>query len=960
MWKINQRLLSQTEPELGLGLVTKVDLKNGTLEVLYPQVNSKRLYSLLRAPIRRFSLQVGQKGFDAHSNPFIVEGIENIDGVLKYISGDKAIWEHELSEKDETLSPALSHFFTGQLSDFKAFDLRKDTWSLKSKHLTMPGKGLLGARVEPIKHQLYIAWEVSQRIFPRVLLADEVGLGKTIEAGLIFSRLRVLGRAERVLILVPPSLVHQWVAEMYRRFGELFTILDEERCVEDETSHEMSPFEVNQKIITSLDFLASKPERFKQALESTDWDLIVVDEAHKLEWSEEEPNSLWLIAKALSAKTSGLLLLTATPQQKGTATQFGLLNLVDPNKFSDFDQFLENMSQMKELNQCVGHIQNGEVKDASRILKSLFPEDTKLQDSWNEVKKQGKTTKFLGSLIDRHGTGRVYLRNRRQKIQGFPQRKLLSFPLEASADFTAHLEGVNPKQIDDRFLVDYATGRANKRSFEGHAKDDARFQWIKDLVNHSKEKILIICASKERVEKLAAFLDPQYNQVSQRKVGIFHEGLSILDRDLQAAWFAREAGAKALICSEIGGEGRNFQFVKKLVLFDIPMHPDLLEQRIGRLDRIGQGKEIEILVPWQKNTPEEALFTWYDQGLNAFAQAWNGAATVLEQYSSQLLEIFAEFIPKHPNYKNRQKSLHSLISDTQKTAERVRLEITDNIDALIDLNSFNEQLGTKLLESIDACDDDTSLEFYVREIFDYYGVDYEDYDDTGSLLVKGDSLSFIEEFPLAKKDEDITLTFNRRTALAREEMLFLTLDHPLIEASFDHIIQHNEGVASICRWDHSPFGKGALIQLSLIIEAKGKKELQLDRYLPLTVKSIVFNHKSEPIAPDKLKDKNKFLREVTDKSFLAKIGDLKPIIMPPIEKILTKLGGWLEQEKEKAKTLAREKTQHEIDRLTHLSEINPIVSAKEVQALKDFQAEILKAISGASCRIDAIRVILTT
>lgn len=959
MWKINQRLLSQTEPELGLGLVSKIDAKNGTIEVQFPQTHAKRLYSLSRAPIRRFALQVGQKAYDAQSNPFVVEGIENIDGVLKYISGDRSIWEHELTGKDETLSPALTHFFTGHLSDYKAFDIRKDTWSLKSKHLIMPAKGLLGARVQPIKHQLYIAWEVSQRIFPRVLLADEVGLGKTIEAGLIFSRLRVLGRAERVLVLAPPSLVHQWVAEMYRRFGELFTILDEERSMEDESAHGMSPFEVNQKIITSLDFLASNPERFEQAI-ATQWDLIVIDEAHKLEWSEETPNSLWLIAKTLSSKTQGLLLLTATPQQKGTSTQFGLLNLVDPDKFADFDQFLDNLSRMKELSQCVNKVQEGSYKEASKLLKYLFPEDEKLQASLVETEKDSTPKKFVNSLIDRHGTGRVYFRNRRQRIQGFPLRKLQSVPLEASSEFKNHLEGVNPKEIDDRYLVDYATGRSHKRTFEAHANEDARFQWLKEYMSTNKEKTLIICASKDRVEKIASYLDPQYNQAAQRKVGIFHEGLSILERDLQAAWFARDKNAQALICSEIGGEGRNFQFVKKLVLFDIPMHPDLLEQRIGRLDRIGQGKEIDIIVPWQKDTPEEVLFTWYDKGLSAFSQSWNGAATVLEEFSTQLLEVFAQFLPKHPKHESRHKSLDKLIANTQKTAERVRLEITDNIDSLIDINSFSESIGTKLWESIDSSDDDSSLEFYIREMFDYYGVDYEDYDDTGSLLVKGGSLSFIEEFPLAKKDEDISLTFNRSTALSREEMLFLTLDHPLVEATFDHFIVHNEGLASICRWDHSPFGKGALIQLSLIMEAKGRRDLQLERYLPLTVKSIIFNHKGEPIPNDKVKDKNKFLQEVTDKVFLSKIGDLKPVIMPPIEKIMSKLEPWLEQEKTKAKTLAHEKTQHEIERLTHLLEVNPLVTEKELQTLKSMQADILRAISGASCRIDAIRVILTT
>ena len=959
MWKIKQRLISQTEPELGLGLISKVDPQGGTIEVQYPLSQSKRLYSFHRAPLRRFILQVGQKAYDQESQIFTVDAVENIEGLIRYTSGERTIWEYEISTKDEALAPAFAHLFTGQLSDFKAFDLRKDTWLLKSKHLSMPAKGLLGARVEPIKHQLFIAWEVSQRIFPRVLLADEVGLGKTIEAGLIFSRLRILARAERVLVLTPPSLVHQWVAEMYRRFGELLTIVDEERCEEDKNAHEMSSFEFNQRVITSLDFFSNNPEYMKQALETT-WDLIIIDEAHKLEWSEESPNNLWTLAKAFSEKTHGLLLLTATPQQRGTATQFGLLNLVDPVNFSSFDVFLEKISSMKDLNYCVSKIDSGSYKEASKLLKALFPEDEGLLKSFTDSQKQSTTHKFIHSLIDRHGTGRVYFRNRRQRIKGFPTRKLISIALDASQEFKQHLATVNPLTLEDKILVDYATGRTHKRSFEGDMKEDARFQWIKEYLSSNKEKLLIICASKDRVEKLASFIDPQYNQPLQRRVGIFHEGMSILDRDLQAAWFAKDSKAQALICSEIGGEGRNFQFVKKLILFDLPMHPDLLEQRIGRLDRIGQGKEIEIIVPWQKDTPEEVLFTWYDKGLSAFTQPWNGGATVLEEFSSQLLETFSYFLPKHSSFKNRAQLLDKLILETKNIAERVHLELTDSIDSLIDMNSFNESLGMKLRESIDSCDDDTSLEFYIREIFDYYGVDYEDYDDTGSLLIKGDSLSFIEEFPLAKKDEDISLTFNRRTALAREEMLFLTLDHPLIEACFDHVLINNEGLASICRWDHSPFGKGALIQLSLIIEAKGRKELQLDRYLPLTVKSIIFNHKGEPIASDKLKDKNKFLQEISDKAFLSKISELKPIIMPPIEKIIGKLTPWVEQEKAKAKALAQEKTQQEIDRIAEFLKINPLVSAKELEILKQMQIDTLKFLSLASCRIDAIRVILTS
>ena len=101
------------------------------------------------------------------------------------------------------------------------------------------------------------------------------------------------------------------------------------------------------------------------------------------------------------------------------------------------------------------------------------------------------------------------------------------------------------------------------------------------------------------------------------KVGLFHEGLPLVQRDRNAAWFAEPDGAQLLICSEIGSEGRNFQFAHHLVLFDLPLNPGLLEQRIGRLDRIGQTQTIRIHVPYVESSSEECVLDWYHRGLDA-------------------------------------------------------------------------------------------------------------------------------------------------------------------------------------------------------------------------------------------------------------------------------------------------------------------------------------------------------
>ena len=155
-------------------------------------------------------------------------------------------------------------------------------------------RGFIGARIDLIPHQLYIANEVGTRHAPRVLLADEVGLGKTIEACLIMHRQIVSGKISRALVLVPEPLVHQWFIELLRRFALQFSIFDEERCaaieggsedgeviLEEETKKEVNPFLDDQLVLASIGLLANDPIRAKLATDAG-WDMLIVDEAHHL------------------------------------------------------------------------------------------------------------------------------------------------------------------------------------------------------------------------------------------------------------------------------------------------------------------------------------------------------------------------------------------------------------------------------------------------------------------------------------------------------------------------------------------------------------------------------------------------------------------------------------------------------------------------------------------------------
>ena len=231
-FEIGQRWISDTEAELGLGLVLEVEDRLVTLS--FPAAGERRMYSINNAPISRVRYQRGDAIRSAEGLKIKVQEIIEDGKLLVYLGMDASGERHEIDEIDldsfVQFSAPMDRLFSGQVDSLKRFNLRLQTLEFLQRQQTAPTYGLLGARVQLLPHQLYIANEVGRRYAPRVLLADEVGLGKTIEAGLIVHQQLINGRANRVLILVPDTLIHQWLVEMLRRFNLHFTILDEETC----------------------------------------------------------------------------------------------------------------------------------------------------------------------------------------------------------------------------------------------------------------------------------------------------------------------------------------------------------------------------------------------------------------------------------------------------------------------------------------------------------------------------------------------------------------------------------------------------------------------------------------------------------------------------------------------------------------------------------------------------------
>ena len=353
-FSIGQRWLSNTETELGLGAVIGVDFRS--VEILFPATGEARMYTKQEAPLTRLIFDIGETVKSQDGWEMTISDIEESQGVCIY-SGIREDNKAQVRLSETMLDHHIRlnqperRLFSEQLDNPKWFDLRLSALNHQYEYLRSSTIGLAGARISLIPHQLHIASEVGSRHAPRVLLADEVGLGKTIEAALIIHQQLRTGRAQRVLILVPDSLVHQWLVEMLRRVNLPFAIFDESRC-EALDDDDANPFENDQLVLSSIDFISQNPKRQTQ-IQAASWDLMVVDEAHHLAWSQDTPSQEYLCVEALANATPGVLLLTATPDQLGHESHFARLRLLDPARFHSYEAFLTEESRYSQLADAV-------------------------------------------------------------------------------------------------------------------------------------------------------------------------------------------------------------------------------------------------------------------------------------------------------------------------------------------------------------------------------------------------------------------------------------------------------------------------------------------------------------------------------------------------------------------------------------------------------------------------------
>lgn len=878
-----QRWVTTSEPELGLGIL--LETMGNKVSILFTAANEKRMFAVDSAPILRVRFKVGDEILLHTGETIRIDRIEEEAGLLTYFQGGQSFQEGELDDSISFSKPD-DRLLGGQVDDLRTFNLRIESLFRSSKIRQSPVRGFLGGRIDLIPHQIAIVREVCSRLAPRVLLADEVGLGKTIEACLILHRLHLTGRADRVLILLPEPLVHQWFVELLRRFNLLFAIFDEERC---RSISDGNPFLENQLILCSQDFLLDNPDRIPQVIDAG-WDLLIVDEAHHLEWTPAEPSEGYELVQAVAAETRSVLLLTATPQQLGAEGHFARLQLLDPHRYNDLEKFLKESSFYEKVADAVELIQGGEIPNiddfadrSPRIAEGLAG----LPSTKDQV---------VRDLLDSFGTGRVMFRNTRKQLSGFPERKA----------HLVELEG------DDAFA--------------------AKVDWlVKILEEMSSHKILLICKTLDLVENLtAALLDRVDLKIAQ-----FHEELTLLQRDRNAAYFSEEDGARLLICSEIGSEGRNFQFAHHLVLFDLPENPELLEQRIGRLDRIGQTETIHIHVPFVKGDPGERYAKWYQEGMNAFEKNLQGAQILVRR----LQQIKAN-------------SLSEFITESRRLRAETETQMQRGPDRLLAMTSRGEGDIDETLELADWWGGDREFEDWVTRLFDHFGLAVEELDPRSYLLQPGNVIT--DAFPDIP-DEGMSVTFDRERALSREEIGLMTADHPMVRNSIDLLLSGEAGNSAFGVWE-VPGGKSIILEAFFIVECVAPASLQTDHYMSAVPVRVAVDYQGKDLTADSALMKAAFRRGNHRK--LLEQPKVTGEIVPGMLKALTTLAG---QQRvrivEKALSGLRGSLDAEKARLIDLAQLNPMIDDDELERLDRYRSEVEDAVSSARLRLDSLRLI---
>lgn len=816
------------QAEWGVGHLVAVDAE-GKAEILFPaRAGGPVTVSTKGGTVVPHQLTVGDSIRDAKGRAGFITGEEpGGRGLRRYTLKYEDGTEDELPESEvRATAPRpdlISTLREGRVGDARSFLLRRQALVLDDERRCDALGALFASRVMVKPHQVGVVQRVLSARRPRFVLADEVGLGKTIEAGMIFSALRLAGLARRVLVVSPSHLTVQWLAELFHKFNQLFTLMDGDRYVSSMKERpEISPWARFDKVVTSLELLAGSEEDRKETGDpAAYWDLVIIDEAHHLKGEKA-----YEAAQALANNSWGLLLLTATPMQLDPAEYHDLLTLIDPGTAPTLEGFESRLARQEELSEAVrALLEGGNAAATAKKLSARFPGDETL-------KRLKDRDAVLEHLAETYSLSDHLIRNRRAVVGGFAARKLVRHPVQPSAKELearatavdalagAQLKGAALSGILRRMESSAAAFHAAVLGSKALAprlmdltlpardsKYEAFLKVLKGIwAQEPGAKVLVFTESRDTLE----LLQKELGRDAIVALG-YHGELALLERDRQVARFRDPEGPKVLICTEVGGEGRNFQFAHHLVNYDLPWSPSTMEQRIGRLDRIGQLHPVQIHVFDSQGTLSAEVLAILADAVGVFGETVGGLDAVLEEVEPRLTELALLSPEERRAYR---ETLAARVQEARASVQRA-------YDPLLDLRSFDRGAVAELVrrakirmgmeeepeedaeeeeadgEDAETIDDglqaisrdlDERLEESVTELAARVGlgVDTEEQVDAFQCAFHFGHALNVEALPGIDIQEEKTVlgTFWRDTAVDQEEIEYFATGHPIVESLF--------------------------------------------------------------------------------------------------------------------------------------------------------------------------------
>ncbi len=682
------------------------------------------------------------------------------------------------------------------------------SYKLRIQYIYDRLSSLSNSRTLLLPHQIEATYRVIQGIYHRFLIADEVGLGKTIEAGLIMKELILRKNYKNILIVVPAPLQIQWKQELLSKFNEDFVILNKKNfeMIRQKTSY--------YKIITSIDFIKNK--QLSEQVSKIKWDLAIFDEAHRLRRDFHRITQAYHFAEKISKQVESLLLLSATPFRGKIEELYFLIKLIDPHILGPEHSFINefvipsrNGENIKKIQRKIQPViirrrkidVGGFTKRIAKTIKfELSPEEKVFyEETTKYVKKEYNLSKQMQNraigfvmivfqkLLDSSTRALVKALEKRKSILESKLYRFIPKETDFEYDFEEYIEYLESEEE----LLDQISHFEHKQEFSEirreilslskllslgkKIKKDTKLLKLKETINFLKQnhhnKIIIFTQFRTTQEYLL-------ENLKEYHCNIFNGSLSNEQKENEI-WEFSEKG-EILISTEAGGEGRNLQFSDVLINYDLPWSPLKMEQRIGRIHRFGQKKDVLILNFSTKGTVAERVLHILENKIKVFEDSLGPSDVLLGSIEEELnlSKFIMELISEEKKQKDLEKSLEEKIENIKKSYKLLEELVSPKV---ID---FNLSEFYKVIQE----ERTVNNQHIERLVLDYLK-ENQNKDVSLKKIKKVKNINFYTLLP-----ENKIAVFDSLTAFENERYVFLAIGHKLVDEALQYYLKFSNDV----------------------------------------------------------------------------------------------------------------------------------------------------------------------